>query len=166
MMDYSFQSWGRFPKVKQKSQPIYWLSQDLPENSENLTIIPYGLGRSYGDVCLNENGIIINTRALNRFISFDTEKGILRCEAGVSLDEIIRLIVPHGWFLPVTPGTKFVTMGGAIANDVHGKNHHAAGSFGCFVTQFELLRSATVQKNIALELVDSTVPFSWTMYQT
>ena len=82
-----------------------------------------------------------STTALNHLLAFDPENGVLRCESGVSFDEVLQFIVPLGWFLPTTPGTKFVTVGGAIANDVHGKNHHRAGTFGCHVTQFELLRS-------------------------
>jgi FAD/FMN-containing dehydrogenase len=78
---------------------------------------------------------------LRRFISFDEARGVLRCEAGVTLAEVLALIVPRGWFLPVVPGTKWVSIGGAIANDVHGKNHHRAGTFGAHVTCFELVRS-------------------------
>lgn len=104
-------------------------------------MLPFGNGRSYGDSCLNDGGILLDSRGLNRFISFDAEHGVIRCEAGVLLSDILDLVVPRGWFLPVSPGTKFVTVGGAIANDVHGKNHHCAGSFGCHVTEFELLRS-------------------------
>ena len=78
---------------------------------------------------------------LNRFIAFDPQQGILRCEAGVTLEEILQLIVLQGWFLPVSPGTKFVTIGGAIANDIHGKNHAASGTFGHHVRKFALLRS-------------------------
>jgi FAD/FMN-containing dehydrogenase len=104
-------------------------------------MLPYGYGRSYGDSCLNDGGVILDMRGLDRFIAFDPASGVLRCEAGVLLSEILELIVPQGWFLPVTPGTQFVTIGGAIANDVHGKNHHRAGTFGCHVRQFELLRS-------------------------
>jgi FAD/FMN-containing dehydrogenase len=111
----------------------------LPQTDQAL--LPYGLGRSYGDSCLNAEGIVLATRELNNFISFDVEAGILRCQAGVSLAEIIQFCLPKGWFLSVTPGTKFVTVGGAIANDVHGKNHHVDGSFGHHVKQFELLRS-------------------------
>ncbi|MCK5876126.1 MAG: FAD-binding oxidoreductase [Candidatus Marithrix sp.] len=133
------QSWGRFPKVSQYHYPLRWRTLPIP-NIPN-KILPYGLGRSYGDVCLNDGGSIITTRALNHFISFNHETGLLRCEAGVSLAEILDLCVPLGWFLPTTPGTKFVTVGGAIANDVHGKNHHKAGTFGNNVPQFELLRS-------------------------
>lgn len=92
-------------------------------------------------MCLNDGGILLDCRKLDRFIRFDTHTGILRCEAGVLLSEILRLPVPQGWLLPVTPGTRFVTVGGAIANDVHGKNHHQAGTFGCHIRRFDLLRS-------------------------
>ena len=104
-------------------------------------MLPYGLGRSYGDCCLNDGGSVLLTRGLDRLIDFDPATGILRAESGVSLDEVLRLIVPQGWFLPVTPGTRFVTLGGAIANDVHGKNHHVDGTLGRHVLRFELLRS-------------------------
>jgi len=104
-------------------------------------LLAYGNGRSYGDVCLNDQGTLLQTRQLDRFISFDPCAGLLRCESGVTLNEIFQLIVPHGWFLPSTPGTRYVTLGGALANDIHGKNHHAAGCFGHHVTAFELIRS-------------------------
>ena len=104
-------------------------------------MLPFGNGRSYGDSCLNDGGLLLDARGLDRFISFDLERGVICCEAGVMLRDILDLVVPRGWFLPVSPGTKFVTVGGAIANDVHGKNHHCAGSFGCHVRQFELMRS-------------------------
>ncbi|MEN8216145.1 MAG: FAD-binding oxidoreductase [Pseudomonadota bacterium] len=140
-MQSTYQSWGSFPKVSQRIRPIRWGKKpiSLPEPSD--TVLPHGLGRSYGDVCLNDGGILLTTRSINRFIEFDIDEGVLRCEAGVSLAEILELCVPQGWFLPVTPGTQFVTIGGAIANDVHGKNHHCAGTFGRHVLQFELLRS-------------------------
>lgn len=140
-MNDHYQSWGRYPPALHTSWPILQRQDNIPVEAVSPSGLPYGLGRSYGDVCLNDKAALILTRALNHFISFDTENGLLRCEAGISLDEILKLIVPKGWFLPVTPGTKYVTVGGAIANDVHGKNHHAAGSFGCFVPRFELLRS-------------------------
>ena len=104
-------------------------------------MLPFGNGRSYGDSCLNDGGVLLDARGLDRLISFDAERGVLACEAGVLLADILELVVPAGWFLPVSPGTKFVTVGGAIANDVHGKNHHRAGSFGCHVRQLELQRS-------------------------
>jgi FAD/FMN-containing dehydrogenase len=104
-------------------------------------MLPFGNGRSYGDSCLNEGGTLLLGRGLNRFIDFDPATGTLRCEAGVLLADILRFAVPQGWFLPVTPGTQYVTVGGAIANDVHGKNHHKAGTFGQHVRWFELVRS-------------------------
>jgi FAD/FMN-containing dehydrogenase len=118
----------------------------LPDRSAALpvtdtSLLPYGNGRSYGDVCLNPGAALLQMRGLDRFIAFDAEAGVLVCEAGLLLADILALIVPRGWFLPVTPGTRYVTVGGAIANDVHGKNHHAAGSFGAHVRGFELLRS-------------------------
>ncbi|MGE5048135.1 MAG: FAD-binding oxidoreductase, partial [Deltaproteobacteria bacterium] len=103
-------------------------------------MLAYGQGRSYGDSCLNDGGALLKTAGLDRFISLDAQ-GILRCEAGVTLGEILRLAVPRGFFLPVLPGTRHVSVGGAIANDIHGKNHHRAGSFGSHVRRLELWRS-------------------------
>ncbi|AKU89942.1 FAD-binding oxidoreductase [Vulgatibacter incomptus] len=133
------ESWGRFPKASQRALPVQWRGDSLP--ASDATLLPHGLGRSYGDSCLNDGGALLATRGLSRLISFDRAGGVIRCEAGVSLSEILDLVVPAGWFLPVTPGTKFVTVGGAIANDVHGKNHVADGTFGRFVRSLELLRS-------------------------
>jgi FAD/FMN-containing dehydrogenase len=103
--------------------------------------IVFGNGRSYGDVCLNPGGTLWKARGLDRFIAFDAEAGVVDCEAGVLLKEIIDLALPRGWFPPVVPGTQFITVGGAIANDVHGKAHHVAGSFGEHVLDFDLLRT-------------------------
>ncbi len=103
------------------------------------TLIARGLGRSYGDPAVNSDGIVLDCSRLNCMISFDAATGVLDCESGVSLCEIIDAFLPRGFFLPVTPGTKFVTVGGAIACDVHGKNHHGVGSFGNFVQEIELL---------------------------
>jgi len=86
--------------------------------------------------------VLLDTSNLNRFIGFDKERGVVRCEAGTTLAQILQLVLPAGWFLPVTPGTKYITVGGAIGNDVHGKNHHVAGTFCCHVRKFELLRSS------------------------
>jgi FAD/FMN-containing dehydrogenase len=134
------ESWGRYPKATHCLRPVFW-STDLIPDTAGQTVLPFGLGRSYGDSCLNDGNALLLTRPLNRLLGFDRENGLIRCEAGVSLDELLRFIVPQKWFLPTTPGTKFVTVGGAVANDVHGKNHHRAGTFGGHVTQFELLRS-------------------------
>jgi FAD/FMN-containing dehydrogenase len=138
----SYQSWGRFPKSNHAAViPILWRSAPPVLRNLSRPILPFGQGRSYGDVCLNEGGILIDTENLARFISLDEETDLLRCEAGILLAEILDTLVPRGWMLPVVPGTKHVSLGGAIANDVHGKNHQHAGSFGCHVTQLELLRS-------------------------
>ena len=91
--------------------------------------LAHGMGRSYGDVCLNPEGTLWVTTGLDHFIAFDDSTGQLVCEAGVLLRDIQSQVIPRGWILPVTPGTQMVTIGGAIANDVHGKNHHVLGSF-------------------------------------
>lgn len=103
--------------------------------------LAFGMGRSYGDVCLNPGGTLWATTGLNHFITFDDSTGRLVCEAGVLLRDIQRLLIPRGWILPVTPGTQMVTVGGAIANDVHGKNHHVLGSFGDHVQRITLIRT-------------------------
>lgn len=135
-------SWGRVQGFKHEVLGLHSRFAALPELPDSMPhILPYGNGRSYGDSCLNAGGALLKTRQLDRFIAFDPVAGVLACESGVLLDDILQLIVPQGWFLPVTPGTRFVTIGGAIANDVHGKNHHWAGTFGMHVRRFELLRS-------------------------
>ena len=140
-----FGSFGNLPQTKpQIGQVLYWPEdaalcfEKIPHNS----FLAYGQGRSYGDVCHNSTGVLLETRHLNRFIAFDHGQGILRCEAGITFDEILAFIVPHGWFLPVVPGTQMISLGGAIANDIHGKNHHSHGSFGRYVRCFELMRSS------------------------
>ncbi len=137
-----YQSWGRYPRAEHtRVLPVLWRS-DPPKLSEvPEKVLPFAYGRSYGDSCLNSGGALLDVSRLRRFISFDESRGILRCESGVTLAEILALVVPRGWFLPVVPGTKWVSIGGAIANDIHGKNHHRAGTFGTHVTCLELLRS-------------------------
>lgn len=132
------QSWNRNPIVEPQGV-IPWHNRcaELPTGS----VLAHGNGRSYSDVCLTSKGQLLLTRSLNKFIHFDRATGVLRCESGVTLQEILAIVVPCGWFLPVTPGTQFATIGGALANDVHGKNHHCAGSFGHHLRCFELLRS-------------------------
>jgi FAD/FMN-containing dehydrogenase len=134
-------SWGDYPPSLPRRIQSCREARILNLSDESLSCLPFGNGRSYGDVCLNNDGALLLARGLDRFIAFDPANGVLRAEAGVLLAEILALIVPQGWFLAVTPGTRFVTLGGAIANDVHGKNHHVVGSFGCHVRAFELLRS-------------------------
>jgi FAD/FMN-containing dehydrogenase len=110
-----------------------------------LLVLAFGCGRSYGDVALNPDGLIVDCKRLDRFIALDDEKGVLACEAGVTLSNILDMLSRRvgkmgGWLLPVMPGTRFVTVAGAIANDVHGKNHHLNGSFGRHVLSFDLAR--------------------------
>lgn len=141
-MNKRYHSWGRYPQSEQLAVPLHWRTLPLPIPLDSKrTFLPFGNGRSYGDVCLNSGGLLLNARGLDRFVAFDSAKGILRCESGMLLGEILALTVPQGWFPPVVPGTKFVTIGGAIANDIHGKNHHSSGTFGCHVRSLELLRS-------------------------
>lgn len=106
-----------------------------------LPVLPHGMGRSYGDSCLVSDGTLLDTTRFDAVLAFDRDHGILTCEPGLTFVDLLEIAVPAGWFPPVTPGTAFVTMGGALANDVHGKNHHAAGTFGRHIRSFELVRS-------------------------
>jgi decaprenylphospho-beta-D-ribofuranose 2-oxidase len=102
-------------------------------------VIARGLGRSYNNAAQNDGGLVITTTGLRDVLSFNPATGVVRCEAGVSLERLMTGFLPAGWFVPVSPGTRQVTVGGAIAADVHGKNHHVAGSFACHVESFDLL---------------------------
>ena len=140
------ESWGRVPRARQEVRTV-WYRGEVPPFAQST--LPRGKGRSYGDSCLNDGGKLLRTAGLDRFISFDADSGLLRCEAGVTLGEILRLFVPRGFFVPVVPGTKHVSVGGAIANDIHGKNHHRAGSFGAHVRRMELVRSDGERRELA-----------------
>lgn len=134
----SYSGWGNYPKVDASSRCFD--SKDslqivLKDHDE---LIPRGNGRSYGDSALGEN--LILTRSYDYFLGFDAENGILHCQAGVLLSEVLETFVPKGWFLSVTPGTKLITVGGAIASDVHGKNHHVAGSFSQTIVEFSIMK--------------------------
>ena len=134
-------SWGRLESRDHEVVRLYdpaAVSHDIQSSKHG---IAYGMGRSYGDVCLNPGGTLWNTSAMDRFISFDQQTGLLECEAGVLLRDIQQMAIPRGWILPVTPGSQMVTVGGAIANDVHGKNHHVHGSFGDHVRLIRLERT-------------------------
>ena len=130
-------NWGNFPVVEKeiKSEDSVDRIKDFVRN--NNEVIARGNGRCYGDASLSEH--IFSTKRLNKFISFDRLNGVIECESGVLLSEILEIIVPQGYFLYVTPGTKFISVGGAIASDVHGKNHHAEGCFSEYVEAFSLL---------------------------
>jgi FAD/FMN-containing dehydrogenase len=137
-----FESWGRYPVYDADVRSIHWQDQ-FPRVIDGVHhgALPVGMGRSYGDVCLLKDGTLVRTTGMNRLLGFDPATGVLTAEAGITLAQILDFAVPRGFFLPVSPGTKYVTLGGAIANDIHGKNHHIAGTFGCHVPQFELVRS-------------------------
>ena len=134
-------SWGRLSRAEHDVRALGDRLALARVIGAALPGVAHGMGRSYGDVCLNPGGVLWQTRGLDRMIAFDAVTGRLVCEPGVLLRDIQRLMIPRGWALPVTPGTQFVTVGGAIANDVHGKNHHVRGSFGDHVTRLVLLRT-------------------------
>ncbi len=129
--------WGRFPKIKASIFSPHNESKCRDYLKEVEECIAQGLGRSYGDSALNSN--VLCSRRLNLILDFNDKEGIISCESGVSLAELIETFLPRGWFLKVTPGTRFVTVGGAIASDVHGKNHHKDGSFSESVISFRLM---------------------------
>ncbi len=137
-------SWGNYPAHPQTPHYPHW-RDDVAQVLKSVTdeygsTLPFGNGRSYGDSCLAASGQVLHSGFLNRFIRVDWGLGIVTAEAGVSLAEILAVAIPNGWFLSVSPGTQFVTLGGAIANDVHGKNHHVRGTFGCHVRRLGLMR--------------------------
>lgn len=134
-------SWGRIFEVNSECFELQDQFQAINQIKSTNAMIPYGMGRSYGDVCLSKEGAIYKTPKMDRFINFNDETGVLECESGVLLGHIQEYAIKKGWLLAVTPGTQYVTLGGAIANDVHGKNHHKYGSFGNTVVSFKLLRS-------------------------
>jgi FAD/FMN-containing dehydrogenase len=140
MSDAAYQSWGRLRQAPRKAVAAADLGA-LAGRSGDGSLLPYGNGRSYGDTCHNDAGTLIDSRAAARIHCFDPVEGTLTAEAGILLSAITRHVAPAGWFLPVTPGTQFVTLGGAIANDIHGKNHHRRGTFGNWVDEIELERS-------------------------
>jgi FAD/FMN-containing dehydrogenase len=135
-------SWTRIPEAPpaaREALPERLLA--LPSRAEGLSAIVRGANRSYGKTALNPGGALWEGAGRDRFCAFDREAGVIEVQAGATLAEILRVALPAGWFLPVLPGTSLATVGGAIANDVHGKNHHAQGSFGACVEAVEMLRS-------------------------
>ncbi|MGL4233705.1 MAG: FAD-binding oxidoreductase [Casimicrobium sp.] len=136
------QPWGR--GLSANHVHAYAGEGELPQR----TFLPRGLGRSYGDVCVNDSGALLHTFRHDRLLEFDDVHGVLRCEAGASLADIAQTMVAKGWFPAVVPGTRFVTVGGAIANDIHGKNHHIAGTFGRSVKSMIVRRSDSGAHNV------------------
>ena len=154
----SLKSWGNFPIINNKS--FNFNEEETLKTIINVKneLIPFGNGRSYGDSGLSKN--IINVKPYNYFLNFDKTKGILHIQAGVLLTEILNVFVPKGWFVKVTPGTKLITVGGAIASDVHGKNHHVEGCFSECVEEFSLMlpncEIVTCSKTENIELFRAT----------
>ena len=150
-MSRELTGWGRYPSVtatiarpdgEREAADLVTAASVRPAPDAD-SLVARGLGRSYGDSSLAE--LVVDLTGHDRFIAFDPDEGLLRCAAGVSLAEILQVFVPRGWFLPTSPGTKFVTVGGAVASDVHGKNHHVDGTFGDHVTS---MRVATVSDGV------------------
>lgn len=133
----SLNSWGMYPKINNESGALKDENSLRDKLLESKEYIPFGNGRSYGDSALNTD--IMNCKPYNYFLGFDEENGILHAQSGVLLSEILTSFVPKGWFLKVTPGTKLITIGGAIASDIHGKNHHVEGCFSSCVKEFRIM---------------------------
>ena len=139
-MKKSIANWGNYP-VLETDEKSFTFSDQLNETLSNAEgIIARGNGRCYGDAALAKN--TISTLKYDKILSFNTAEGIFECQSGLTLDKVLEVIVPQGWFLPVTPGTKFITVGGAVASDVHGKNHHVDGSFSNHVLEMDVLLSS------------------------
>ena len=133
MNDHNYFSWGRLIRasVPQVIKPNNYedLLKNLKKHRKFGKVLPIGMMRSYGDSCLIKEGLMLDMTEFKKINSFDEQSGLINVQAGISLDELLKFIVPKGWFIPTSPGTKYVTIGGAIANDIHGKNHHKFGSF-------------------------------------
>lgn len=128
-------NWNNFPVVEAREISFDYereIALKLAQSS-----IPHGNGRCYGDASLSSD--VVNTLRYDKVVAFDEVNGIITCQSGLLLSDLLQIIVPRGWFLPVTPGTKFITIGGAVASDVHGKNHHVDGSFSRHIVSMSLL---------------------------
>jgi FAD/FMN-containing dehydrogenase len=130
-------NWGNYPMIETNEESFAFTDQLCELLSRNENFIPRGNGRCYGDASLAQN--TISTLKFDKILFFDKATGIFKCQSGLTLDQILDVIVPAGWFLPVTPGTKFITVGGAVASDVHGKNHHIDGSFSNHVLEMDIV---------------------------
>src|ERR1043166_7494030 len=137
-------AWGRLEPREHVVVPASFVDEmiDALRANDKRPLLCRGLGRSYGDVGFNTDGYLLDMTRAHHFLAADCQAGLVRAEAGLSLDALLRVCVPRGWCLPVSPGTKFVTLGGAGAHRVHGKNHEGAGTVGCHVRRIGLARSA------------------------
>ncbi|HWJ92877.1 MAG TPA: FAD-binding oxidoreductase [Flavisolibacter sp.] len=130
-------NWGNYPVMETDERSFLFADQLLSTLNQYNGIVARGNGRCYGDASLAEH--TISTLKYDKVLSFDATNGIFECQSGLTLDKVLEVTVPRGWFLPVTPGTKFITIGGAVASDVHGKNHHVDGSFSRHVKDMDVL---------------------------
>jgi decaprenylphospho-beta-D-ribofuranose 2-oxidase len=130
-------NWGNYPFINSDERTFSFMKELKQYVQQVKGFIPRGNGRCYGDASLAEN--IICTTRFDKILSFDVKTGVFECQSGIILDKVLEVIVPKGWFLPVTPGTKFITIGGAVASDVHGKNHHVDGCFSHHVEEMDVM---------------------------
>lgn len=136
-MKQEIANWGNYPRMNSDVKSFTFTDQLADLIKSTGRFIPRGNGRCYGDASLAP--VTISTLQYNRILSFDVVNGVFECQSGLTLDKILEVIVPKGWFLPVTPGTKFITVGGAVGSDVHGKNHHVDGSFSNHVVDMDVM---------------------------
>jgi len=136
-MEKRLANWGNYPVISCDESSFSQEEQVQDFISTHSSVIARGNGRCYGDASLAQHSV--STLKYDKVLAFDTTKGIFECQSGITLDQILDIIVPQGWFLPVTPGTKFITVGGAVASDVHGKNHHVDGSFSGHIIDMDVI---------------------------
>lgn len=136
-MEKRLANWGNYPVISCDETTFTQVDQVEDMISSHSSIIARGNGRCYGDASLATNSV--STLKFDKVLQFDTSTGVFECQSGITLDQILEIAVPKGWFLPVTPGTKFITVGGAVASDVHGKNHHAEGSFSNHIIDMDVI---------------------------
>lgn len=157
-MSNKIANWGNYPSIESKVISINNESDIQSALASERTLIARGNGRCYGDASLAP--VTLLTIKFDKFLSFDSQNGILECEAGITLDQILKVIVPQGWFLPVSPGTKFITLGGAVASNVHGKNHHVEGPFSKHILEIRLQlasgESITCSESAYTDLFEAT----------
>jgi FAD/FMN-containing dehydrogenase len=161
-------SWGRYPNQPQVTHEVSW-PQDVPAQMVEIGkqslnghgALAFGCGRSYGDSCFAASNHVLAMSSMNRVLAVNWQTGVINAQAGLTLADLIQIALPHGWFLPVSPGTKFVTLGGAVANDVHGKNHHVMGTFGSHVRQLVMHR--TDHGTVTCSLEDNSELFAATV---
>ena len=142
-MKKAITNWGNYPVIESDEHLFSFDNEAAKLVNASPLFIPRGNGRCYGDASLGTE--TISTLKYDKILSFDIQKGVFECQSGLTLDKILEVIVPKGWFLPVTPGTKFITVGGAVASDVHGKNHHVDGSFSNHIEEMDIILSSGEQ---------------------